>query len=221
MKRTMALGNQEEPGSGEETGSGKMICVGVITGAHGIRGHVRIRSFTAEAEDVAGYGVLYDAEGGSPLRLTVSGHSGAQLIARIAGVDDRNAAEALKGHELFVPRSAFPPPDDDEFYHADLVGMRAELASGEHQRETVGTITAVHDFGGGDVIEVETGRGVTIMVPFTRDAVPEVHVVEKRLVIARLPGLFEAGGTDREREDAGGVRPEHSPQELSPQELSS
>lgn len=211
----MALGNGGEPGSG------KMICVGVITGAHGIRGHVRIKSFTAEPEDVAGYGVLYDAGGGLPLRLTVSGHSGTQLIARIAGIDDRNAAEALKGHKLFVPRSAFPPPDDDEFYHADLVGMRAELADGEHQRETVGTVAAVHDFGGGDVIEVETGRGVTIMVPFTRDTVPEVHVAQGRLVIARLPGLFQAGSTDRESEDGGSVRLKLSSQELSPQELSS
>ncbi|MGZ9086399.1 MAG: ribosome maturation factor RimM, partial [Rhodoplanes sp.] len=145
----------------------------------------------------------------------VSGHSGTQLIARIAGIDDRNAAEALKGHELFVPRSVFPPPDDDEFYHADLVGMRAELADGEHQRETVGTVAAVHAFGGGDVIEVETGSGVTIMVPFTRDAVPEVHVAERRLIIARLPGLFEAGSMDRESEDAGGVRPRLPSQELS------
>jgi 16S rRNA processing protein RimM len=204
MKRTMALSN------GGETGNGKMICVGVITGAHGIRGHVRIKSFTAEPGDVAGYGVLYDPRGRSSLRLTVTGCSGAQLIARIAGVDDRNAAEALKGHELFVPRSALPPPDDDEFYHADLVGMRAELAEGEHQRETVGMVAAVHDFGGGDVIEVETERGVTIMVPFTRDVVPEVHVAEGRLVIARMPGLFEAGSTDREGEEAGGASPELS-----------
>lgn len=193
--------------------TGKMICVGVITGAHGIRGHVRIKSFTAEPDDVAGYGVLYDAAGGSPLRLTVSGHSGAHLIARIAGVDDRNAAEALKGRELFVPRSVLPPPDDDEFYHADLVGMRAELADGEHQREPIGTVAAVHDFGGGDVIEVETGSGATIMVPFTRDAVPEVHVAEGRLVIARLPGLLETDSADRN--SAGGARSELVPQELS------
>jgi 16S rRNA processing protein RimM len=201
-------------GNGGETDSGKMICVGIITGAHGIRGHVRIKSFTAEPDDVAGYGVLYDAAGGSPLRLTVSGHSGVHLIARIAGVDDRNAAEALKGRELFVPRSALPPPDDDEFYHADLVGMRAELADGEHQRETIGTVAAVHDFGGGDVIEVETGTGVTIMVPFTWDAVPEVHVAEGRLVIARLPGLFEAESADRESDDAGGAHSQLVPQEL-------
>jgi 16S rRNA processing protein RimM len=210
MKMTMALGK------GGETDSGKMICVGVITGAHGIRGHVRIKSFTTEPDDVAGYGVLYDAAGGSPLRLTVSGHSGAQLIARIAGVDDRSAAEALKGRELFVPRSALPPPDDDEFYYADLVGMRAELADGEHQREAIGTVAAVHDFGGGDVIEVETERGATIMVPFTRDAVPEVHVAEGRLVIARLAGLLDAESTDRESDDAGSADQDLSPQELSP-----
>jgi 16S rRNA processing protein RimM len=191
-----------------------MICVGVITGVHGIKGHVRIKSFTAEPEDVAGYGVLYDAGGGSPLRLRVTGRSGSLVIARIAGIDDRNAAEALKGHKLFVPRSALPPPDGDEFYHADLVGMRAELADGEHRREIIGTVAAVHDFGGGDVIEVETGRGVTIMVPFTRDAVPEVHVAEGWLVVVPLPGLLEAESAARESEDVDSARPELSSQEL-------
>ena len=209
MKRTMALG------SGGETRNGKMICVGVVTGAHGIKGHVRIKSFTAEPGDVTGYGELYDAGGSSPLRLTVTGRSGSQLIARIAAVDDRNAAEALKGHGLFVPRSAFPPPDGDEFYHADLIGMRAELADGEHRREVVGMVAAVHDFGGGDVLEVETERGVTIMVPFSRDAVPEVHVAEGRLVIVRLPGLLEDESVAPESEDAGGACPGLLSQELS------
>jgi 16S rRNA processing protein RimM len=191
-----------------------MICVGVVTGAHGIKGHVRIRSFTAEPGDVANYGKLCGADGSLPLRLTVTGRSGSQLIARIAGIDDRSAAEALKGHKLFVPRSALPPPDGDEFYHADLIGMRAELAD-EHRREVVGTVAAVHNFGGGDVIEVKTGRDVAIMVPFTRDAVPEVHVAEGRLVIVRLPGLLEGESVARESEDAPCGRPERSPQELS------
>jgi 16S rRNA processing protein RimM len=221
MERTMPLGNEEEPGNAGETESGKMICVGVITGAHGVRGHVRIKSFTAEPEDVAAYGVLYDDSGGAPLRLTVTGRSGIQLVARVDGVDDRNAAEALKGNKLFVPRNVLPPPDTDEFYHADLIGMRAELADGEHQREIIGAVVGVHDFGGGDVIEVETERGATIMVPFTRDAVPEVHVAEGRLVIMRLPGLLEAESAACEIEDARNACPELSLEKLASQELSS
>lgn len=198
-------------GGGSETGSLKMVCVGVITGAHGIKGHVRIKSFTAEPGDVARYGLVYDAGGGAPLRLTVTARSRELLIARIVGIDDRDAAEALRGRRLFVARGAFPPPDAEEFYYADLVGLRAELASDpEHQRKTVGTVAAVHDFGGGDVIEVETERGVAIMVPFTRDAVPEVNIAEGRLVIAPLPGLLEAEGDDGDAASAASADREHS-----------
>ena len=194
-------------GRGRETGSLRMVCVGVIAGAHGIRGHVRIKSFTAEAGDIVRYGVVYDAGGGTPLRLTVTGRNRDLVIARIVGIDDRNAAEALQGRKLFVPRGAFPPLDAEEFYYADLVGLRAELvAEPEHPRKTIGAVAAVHDFGGGDVIEVETERGVTIMVPFTRDAVPEVNVAEGWLVIARLPGLLETETTDEDDDFASAAR---------------
>jgi 16S rRNA processing protein RimM len=208
---------RETGGAGAGTGNSRMVCVGVVTGAHGIRGHVRIKSFTAEPGDVARYGPVYDAGGGSPLRLTVTGRSRDLLIARIGGVDDRDAAEALQGHRLFVSRDAFPPTDAEEFYFADLVGLRADvLAEPEHagtpepSRMTVGAVAAVHDFGGGDVIEVETGCGATIMVPFTRDAVPEVNIAEGWLVIARLPGLFDpdGAGEDADAASAGeGISP--------------
>jgi 16S rRNA processing protein RimM len=209
-------GGREASGAG--TGNSRMVCVGVVTGAHGIRGQVRIKSFTAEPGDIAQYGPVYDADGESPLQLTVSGRSRDLLIARIGGVDDRDAAEALQGHKLFVSRNAFPPTDAEEFYFADLVGLRADLlAEPEHAgtpeppRKTVGAVVAVHDFGGGDVIEVETGGGVTIMVPFTRNAVPEVNVAEGWLVIARLPGLFEpdTAGEDEDAASAGeGISPD-------------
>lgn len=192
-------------GSGSGADTAKLVCVGVITGAHGIKGHVRIKSFTAEPGDVGRYGSLYDAGGEAPLQLTVTGRSRDLIIARIVGIDERNAAEALRGRRLFVARATFPPPDAEEFYYADLVGLRAELVSEpEHQRKTVGAVTAVHDFGGGDVIEVETDRGTAIMVPFTRDAVPEVNIAEGWLLIAPLPGLLEtgAGGEDEDADAA-------------------
>jgi 16S rRNA processing protein RimM len=193
-----------------EPEGGKLVCVGVITGAHGTGGHVRIKSFMAEPDDVARYGPVYDAGGGSPLRLSVTGRSRDMILARIAGIGDRNAAEALRGRGLFVPRSAFPPPAADEFYYADLVGLRAELipnpdadpADVQHRRETLGTVAAVHDFGCGDIIEVQTGPGTTIMVPFTREAVPEVNLAEGWLLIARLPGLVDDAATDRASEES-------------------
>lgn len=192
-------------GSGSEADASKLVCVGVITGAHGIKGHVRIKSFTAEPGDVGRYGSLSGAGGEAPLRVTVTGRSRDLVIARIVGIDDRNAAEALRGRGLFVARAAFPPPEAEEFYHADLIGLRAELVSEpEHQRKTVGAVAAVHDFGGGDVIEVETDRGTTIMVPFTRDVVPEVNIAGGWLLIAPLPGLLDsgAGGEDEDAASA-------------------
>jgi 16S rRNA processing protein RimM len=203
-------GGPKEAG-GREAGRARMVCVGVVTGAHGIKGHVRIKSFTAEAGDVARYGLVYDAGGEAPLRLTVTGRSRDLIIARIAGIEDRTAAEALQGHKLFVPRGTFPPLDAEEFYYADLVGLRADLlGEPEHPRQTIGAVAAVHDFGGGDVIEVETARGVTIMVPFTRDAVPEVNIAEGWLLIACLPGLLEAGPAG-EDDDAAGADRERAP----------
>lgn len=203
MKRSMAT----DSGSaycGSEPDSGKMVCVGVVSAAHGIRGHVRIKSFTAEPGDIARYGPVYDVTGGRPLRLTVTGRSRELVIARIEGIGDRDAAEALQGHRLFVPREAFPPLDAEEFYHADLIGLRAELAAGlEQPRQILGAVVAVHDFGGGDILEVASGQGTSLMIPFTGDAVPEVNVAEGWLIIAPLPGLLDAGAVAEDDDAAG------------------
>lgn len=168
-----------------------MVCVGVITGAHGIRGQVRIKSFTGEPDNVTAYGSLYDEHGGRPLRLTITGRSRQLLIASVAGVGDRNGAEALIGRRLFVPREALPEPDEDEFYHADLIGLAAELRDGAHgERKALGTVRGVFDFGASDLLEVEASDGGTMMVPFTREAVPEVDLAGGRILIAPLPGLL-------------------------------
>jgi 16S rRNA processing protein RimM len=170
----------------------KRICVGVITGAHGVRGAVRLKSFTAEPEDVAGYGPVEDERGERRFALRIVGSAKGVLIAAISGIDDRDRAEALRGSRLYLPRSALPPPEDEEYYHADLIGLDATLSDGS----SLGTVCAVHDFGAGDTLEIARAEGPPVMVPFTRAVVPVVDLDAGRLVIDPPQGLIEPSKED-------------------------
>ncbi len=159
------------------------ICVGAIAGAHGVRGAVRIKTFTEEPRGLAAYGGLTDERGNS-IDIAIKELRGDLVIAVLSGVKDREAAQALKGTRLYVPRSALPETGTEEFYHADLVGLAVETVNGS----AFGTVQAVHDFGAGDVLEIAVGHR-TVMVPFTRDAVPEIDIGAQRVVIDPPPGL--------------------------------
>ena len=186
------------------------VCIGVITGAHGVKGAVRIRSFTADPADVAAYGPLIREDGGPAFALEVVSATKDGVIARIEGIGDRETALALKGVRLYVPRAALPEPGTDEFYHADLVGLAVEGADGTRW----GTVRAVHDFGAGAVLEVQPGAGESVMVPFTRAAVPVVDVAGGLIVAAAPEGLIEGParqdpeGQDPEGQDPEGQDPE-------------
>ncbi len=169
------------------------VCVGVITGARGLKGEVRVRSFTARPEDVGAYGPLSDEAGTRTLKLKVTGPAKDAVFARVEGVADRTAAEALKGMRLYVARDALPEAAEDEFYHADLIGLRVE-AVGEAGPAAWGAVKAVHDFGGGALLEIERPDGTTVMLPFTKAAVPEVDIAGGRLVVA--PPEETTAGTD-------------------------
>jgi 16S rRNA processing protein RimM len=171
--------------------------MGVITGAHGIKGEVRVKSFTAEPEAIVAYGPLEDERGGRRLALTLTGMVRGMLIARIDGVGDRNAAERLKGLRLFLPRTALPAPGPEEYYHADLIGLAAVLRDGG----PLGRIRAVHDYGAGHSLEIERPDGRLVLVPFTEAAVPEVDVTGGRVVVEPPEGLFDNRPADAEREE--------------------
>ncbi len=165
------------------------VVVARIGAAHGIKGEVRVASFTADPLDVAAYSPLTGPDGRTfkiasarPLAATPT-----TLIVRFEGIGDRNAAETLNGIELSVPRAALGQPDEDEFFHADLIGLAAVLRDGS----AVGTIIAVQNYGAGDLIEVAPPRGNTILIPFTAAAVPEVDVAGGRVVVDPPPGLIE------------------------------
>jgi 16S rRNA processing protein RimM len=170
------------------TAAENRVCVGVITGAHGVRGAVRVKSFTADPADVAHYGPLEDEAGERQIRLHLVGNAKGVLIATIAGVTDRDDTEALRGLRLYLPRAALPPPGEDEYYHADLIGLAVEMADGT----PVGHVRAVYDFGAGaDTLDIARPEGQPVMVPFTRAVVPVVDVAGRRLVIDPPPGLLE------------------------------
>jgi 16S rRNA processing protein RimM len=180
--------------------------VGQIAGAHGVRGLVRVRSFTEEPEALTAYGPLTDESGRRGFRLELLSRQKGHWLARIDGVGDRNAAEALRNTRLYVERAALPPTGEDEFYHADLLGLPAERPDGT----PLGTVRAIHDFGAGDVIELTGPDGRPLTVPFTREAVPVVDPARGRLVVeppdepAVGPGELEPDETaPRRRAEAG------------------
>ena len=185
----------------------KLICVGVLTGARGLRGEVRIKSFTGAAADIAAYGPLTDEGGEREFRLRVSGLVKDHVVARIEGVDDRDAALGLKGTRLYLGREALPEPPRDEYYHTDLIGLSAvRMDAGGGPGEVFGTVSAVHDFGAGDILEIDRGGGETIMVPFTRAAVPEVDLAGGRLVIAPPEGIVDDEAGPGRRRQSGRTR---------------
>lgn len=173
------------------------ILMGVIGAAHGIKGEVRVKSFAADPEGLGDYGPLR-AKDGRIFTVKTIRAANEVVIVRFAEVADRNAAEALAGVELFVDRAALPDDlEEEEFYHADLVGLEVVDEAGG----AVGTVHAVHDFGAGDILEVRPKGGKSLMIPFTRAAVPEISLTDRRIRIdAAAAGLLP--GEDEEEGEA-------------------
>jgi 16S rRNA processing protein RimM len=158
----------------------RRILLGQITVAHGIKGEVMVRSYASDPADIAAYGPLTDKDGTRPLALTVIRDTGKGVIARVKGVSDRNAAEALKGRELYVARDKLPKASDAEYYHADLIGLDAVTEDGQR----FGRVTAVQNFGAGDLLEIKRSDGKdTEFIPFTNACVPDVDITLGRLTI--------------------------------------
>lgn len=164
------------------------VCVGAIAGAFGVRGEVRLKSFCAEAADIATYGPLSTEDEGRSFDITLTRPVSSGFAARLTGVMTKEAADALRGVRLFAPRSALPNLPDDEFYHADLLGLSARDTGGAE----LGKIAAVLNHGAGDILEL---RGAplkgSVLVPFTRTIVPTVDLASGRVIIDPPEGLFD------------------------------
>ena len=186
-KRTQAEGPRPLGSTSGDKAPPGLVCLGVVLGAHGVRGAVRIKSFAMNASYIAAYGPL-QTEDGTRFELTVRGVSRGAVLAEIDGIDRREAAEAMQGTRLFVARDALPDTEEDEYYHADLIGLSACTASGE----TYGVVRGIYDYGAGDVIEIEREMDRPILFPFTRENVPEIDLAAGSLVIDP-PAEIEAG----------------------------
>ena len=164
------------------------VCVAEITGAHGVRGLVKLKSYTEDAAAAGSYGPVSTEDGVRSFELRLLSRQRDQWIARLDSIGTREAAEALAGVRLYIPRSRLPEAEEDEFYHADLIGLPVEIQDGEH----LGTVVGVHNFGAGDLVEIRRGDGSTVMVPFTRAVVPIVDFAGRRMVIDPPTGLLDA-----------------------------
>lgn len=159
---------------------GHRVLLGRIAGAHGIRGDIVVESYTAEPQDITAYGPLETEDGARQLDLSVARVTPKGVIARIAGITDRTAAERLKGLLLYVDRARLPPAEEGEFYHSDLIGLRAEDAEGR----TIGAVAAMPNYGAGDLMELRLeGSRKTELIPFTDAFVPVVDVPGGRVVV--------------------------------------
>jgi 16S rRNA processing protein RimM len=175
--------------------SQRLVLMGAILGAHGIKGDVKVKSFAAKPAAIAEYGPLTDTKHKRSFELSIVGAAKGVLIGRIAGITDRNAAEALKGVELFVDRERLPAPDDpEEYYLADLIGLDAVDGKGAK----LGEIVSVDNYGAGDLLLVVPEGGEGFVVPFAKAFVPVVDVKGRRVVLDLPADFFEVPAQEEE-----------------------
>jgi 16S rRNA processing protein RimM len=152
-----------------------------------VQGAVRIKSFTADPADIAAYGAVSDESGARRFEVKVLGQARGAVLARLSGIADRNAAEALRGLRLYVARAALPETNEDEFYHADLIGLPVETTEGA----ALGRVSAVHNFGAGDILELRADDGRELLLPFSDAVVPAIDFAAGRIVAAPPASLLE------------------------------
>jgi 16S rRNA processing protein RimM len=171
----------------------RRIAVGKFGAPHGVRGELRIKSYTGDPAAIGRYGELTDLTGARTFKITALRMlKDDMLVARLAGLDNRRDAASLAGIELFVARRQLPAPSEDEFYHDDLIGLIASTPDGAR----LGRVVALHNFGAGDILEIAADAGgETLMLPFTKTVAPEIDFAERRIVIiAPREVEGEAGG---------------------------
>ncbi len=167
-----------------------LICIGAIAGSFGVRGEVRLKSFAAQPEDIAAYGTLATEDGTQHFDVTLTGQTKNGFTARLSGIDTKEEADALRGVQLFVPRAVLPGLPDDEYYHTDLVGLNVVDTGGA----PLGVVKAVLNHGAADLLELSVpGTAETVLLPFTKAAVPTVDLSARRIVADPPEGLFAGG----------------------------
>ena len=170
------------------------VCVARIGAAHGVRGAVKLWTFTEDPRAVQRYGPLFTRDGARQFEVTHVREAKDHLVATLKGVATRDEAERLNGIELYVPREKLPDSDDNEYYHADLIGLAAVTTADQ----PLGHVVAIHNFGAGDIIEIAPPKGDTMLLPFTNAVVPTVDLAGGRVVI-ELPEEIEGEDSSSNR----------------------
>jgi 16S rRNA processing protein RimM len=176
------------------------ICVARIGAAHGVRGAVKLWTFTEDPLAVKRYGPLVTKDGTRQFEVATAREAKGHLVATLKGIATREEAERLNGVELYIAREKLPATDEDEYYHADLIGLAAVTTA----NEPLGRVVAIHNFGAGDIIEIAPPQGSTMLLPFSNAVVPSVDLSGGRVVI-ELPEEIE--GDDRADDDFSTSRP--------------
>jgi 16S rRNA processing protein RimM len=167
------------------------ICIARIGAAHGVRGAVKLWTFTEDPLAVKAYGPLLTKDGDRSFEVATAREANGHLVATLKGIATREDAERLNGLELYIAREKLPDTDEDEYYHADLIGLDAVTSA----NEPLGRVIAIHNFGAGDIIEIAPPNGATMLLPFTNAVVPTVDLAARRVVI-ELPSEIEGDDAD-------------------------
>ncbi|MEE2745718.1 MAG: ribosome maturation factor RimM [Pseudomonadota bacterium] len=155
------------------------ICVGVVTGPHGLNGAVKIKSYMVSKEDIAAFGPVTDKTGKSTYNVQLKSSNNRNLIAELSGVEDRDASESIVGTELYLPRNVLPKLADNEFYYSDLLGLTVTDTEGQ----LIGKISLIDNYGAGEVMEVNLKEGGTRMFRMSREVVPEINLRKGQVII--------------------------------------
>src|ERR1700681_432107 len=155
------------------------ICIARIGAAHGVRGAVKLWTFTEDPLAVKAYGPLLTRDGARSFEVATAREAKGHLVATLKGIATREDAERLNGLELYIAREKLPATDENEYYHADLIGLAAVTPA----NEPLGRVIAIHNFGAGDIIEIAPPQGATMLLPFTNAVVPSVDLAAGRVVI--------------------------------------
>lgn len=180
-----------------EDKTSERVLMGVILGAHGIKGDVMVKSFAEIPGDIAAYGPLFSSDGQRQFELKIVRETHKGLTVHIKGINDRTTVEALKGTELYLPRDRLPETDQNTFYHADLIGLRAIDVNGA----TLGTVNAVQNYGASDILEIKRADSADVdLIPFTNACVPNISIEEGTVTIV-LPDFSEVKSDDATLQD--------------------
>ncbi|HAT85185.1 MAG TPA: 16S rRNA processing protein RimM [Rhizobiales bacterium] len=186
------------------------VCIAQIGAPNGVRGDVRVKLFSDDPDNLKAYGPLHSADGSRSFKALSARPQKTVFIVRFAEITSRNDAESLNGTKLYIDRDKLPELEEEEFYHSDLMGLRAELEDGSD----FGTVLAVHDFGAGELLDVAPKSGKSILLPFTKEVVPTIDIANSKVVIVLPEGFLDGDDAAEKRKEGQAADLSHLSDEL-------